>query len=72
MKTRRDKRTTISLAQVIWEMAEKRMEAGGFNNNFSAYVADLIRRDRDSGAPAANPDYPYPPVRNHSPNESRK
>ena len=46
-KIREDKRTTVSLAQVVWEMAEKLMEAKGFNDNFSAYVADLIRRDKE-------------------------
>lgn len=45
--TRADKRTTVSLAEVIWKMAEKQMEAKGFNYNFSAYVADLIRRDKE-------------------------
>ena len=47
-KVRQDKRTTVSLAQVVWETAEKIMEAKGFNDNFSAYVADLIRRDKGS------------------------
>jgi O-glycosyl hydrolase len=46
-KTRSDKRTTVSLARVVWEMAEEQMQAKGFNDNFSAYVADLIRRDKE-------------------------
>jgi hypothetical protein len=28
-------------------MAEEQMKAKGFNDNFSAYVADLIRRDKE-------------------------
>jgi non-homologous end joining protein Ku len=46
-KRRQDKRTTISLAQVVWDMAEEMMEKKGFNDNFSAYIADLIRRDKE-------------------------
>jgi len=44
---REDKRTTVSLAPVLWVMAEAQMERKGFNNNFSSYVADLIRRDHE-------------------------
>ena len=44
---REDKRTTVSLAPVLWVMAEAMMERKGFNNNFSSYVADLIRRDHE-------------------------
>ncbi len=40
-------RTSISLAYVVWEMAHKNMKALGYNQNFSAYVAALIRRDRE-------------------------
>ena len=47
MNTRNDKRTTVSLAGIVWEMAEEQMVAKGFNDNFSAYCADLIRRDRE-------------------------
>lgn len=47
MSERSDKRTSISLASVIWEMAEDQMRAKGFNENFSSYIADLIRRDRE-------------------------
>ena len=43
---RSDKRTTVSLAGVVWEMAEARMEREGYNGNFSAYIAELIRRDK--------------------------
>lgn len=46
-KKRRDKRITISLAQVVMTMAVENMEERGFNENFSAYIADLIRRDRE-------------------------
>jgi hypothetical protein len=46
-KTRSDKRTTVSLARVVWDLAEEQMKAKGFNDNFSAYVADLIRRDKE-------------------------
>ncbi|HEY5910857.1 MAG TPA: hypothetical protein VJA21_09675 [Verrucomicrobiae bacterium] len=39
-------RTTISLAAVVWARADRMMQYKGFNGNFSAYVADLIRRDQ--------------------------
>lgn len=35
------------LAPVIAEIADQMMDRRGFNNNFSAYVADLIRRDQE-------------------------
>jgi non-homologous end joining protein Ku len=44
---RQDKRTTVSLAHVVWDMAETMMAQKGFNDNFSAYVADLVRRDKE-------------------------
>ena len=44
---RSDKRTTVSLAEVVWKMAEETMDAKGYNGNFSAYVAELIRRDKE-------------------------
>lgn len=50
---RRDKRTTISLARVVWEIAEEMMELKGFNGNISAYIADLIRRDKERTYPAS-------------------
>ena len=50
MSDRTDKRTTVSLAHVVWEMAEEQMQAKGFNDNFSAYCADLIRRDREKSS----------------------
>jgi len=50
MKQRDDKRTTVSLAKVVWGMAEEMMAAKGFNDNFSAYVADLVRRDQERQA----------------------
>ena|SRR5208337_1658062 len=46
-RNRSDKRTTVSLARMVWDMAEEQMQAKGFNDNFSAYVADLIRRDKE-------------------------
>jgi len=51
---REDKRTTVSLAPVLWVMAEAQMERKGFNNNFSSYVADLIRRDHERYAMTAD------------------
>jgi hypothetical protein len=50
MSERTDKRTTVSLAEVVWQMAESQMAEKGFNDNFSAYCADLIRRDRERSA----------------------
>lgn len=65
---RADKRTTVSLAWVIWDMAEEMMTAKGFNDNFSAYVADLIRRDKERKkrnptplGKASHIQYPSPP-----------
>ena len=55
MKGRKDKRTTVSLAHVVWVMAEEQMETKGFNDNFSAYIADLIRRDKERELPAKPP-----------------
>ena len=43
---RNDKRTTISLAEVVWKMAETRMAEEGYIDNFSQYVAELIRADK--------------------------
>ena len=43
---RKDVRTTISLAPVVMKIAEEMQAARGYNN-FSAYVADLIRRDQE-------------------------
>jgi len=39
-------RATVSLSKVVSEMAEQLMRKKGYDN-FSAYVADLIRRDRE-------------------------
>jgi hypothetical protein len=47
---REDRRTTISLAEVVYQTAEEMMEAKGYNGNFSAYLADLIRRDKEREA----------------------
>jgi hypothetical protein len=47
MSPQSEQRKTISLAPVLWGMAEALMERKGFNNNFSSYVADLIRRDHE-------------------------
>ena len=44
------KRGSVSLAQVIWDKAEQAMRRKGFNGNFSAYVADLIRNDSEATA----------------------
>lgn len=40
-------RTTVSIAKVVYHWAEQMMDAQGFNRNFSAYVAHLIRRDKE-------------------------
>lgn len=53
MRKRSDRRTTISLARVVWDMAIEMMDAKGFNDNFSAYVADLTRRDHETHAEAS-------------------
>lgn len=41
-------RTTVSLATVVWDAAYEMMRRKGYNNNFSSYVADLIRRDKEN------------------------
>ena len=45
MYKRARKRTTLSLEQVIYELAQENMQVRGFNGNFSGYVAELIRQD---------------------------
>ena len=55
MSERKDKRTTVSLADVVWKMAEEQMAAKGFNDNFSSYIADLIRRDKERADEQKNP-----------------
>jgi hypothetical protein len=52
---RNDKRVTVSLAKIIWKTAENLMDLKGFNGNFSAYVADLIRRDQERLAGVERP-----------------
>lgn len=44
---RKDMRTTVSFAAVVWDMLWDNMGAGGFNNNVSAYLADRIRRHNE-------------------------
>jgi hypothetical protein len=69
MKARKDKRTSISLAQVVWDWAMEMMEAKGYNDNISAYIADLIRRDKErqeekeSQKPKSSSSTSYPPHR---------
>ncbi len=43
-----EKRTTVSLSRVVWQMAQFLMEEEGFNGNFSSFVADRIRRHHES------------------------
>jgi hypothetical protein len=38
---------SISLSKVVSEWADELSQKKGFGSNFSAYIADLIRRDRD-------------------------
>jgi hypothetical protein len=56
--SRKDVRATISLQPVVMQWAEEAMALGG-HNNFSAFVADLIRRHREKSLvpapPAADP-----------------
>ncbi len=44
---RRSIRATISLSGVVWDMAQTLMDQGGYNGNFSSYVADRIRRHHE-------------------------
>jgi len=48
-----DRRTTITVSPVVWVMAEEMMAAKGFSHNFSSYVCDLIRRDKERHAAQA-------------------
>lgn len=65
MNTKADsKRGSVSLAQVIWDKAAECMARKGFNGNFSAYVADLIRQDaaqRETNPPRKNKSSPRLP-----------
>jgi len=45
------KRTTVILDQLVWALAEENMRLRGYNRNFSAYIADLIRRDLEMLTP---------------------
>jgi len=47
MKSEKDSRKTISIAKVVMDWAEEIMRDQGFNKNFSAYVAHLIRQDKE-------------------------
>lgn len=57
-------RTTISLAKVVDDLAQEMMEIRGFNGNFSNYIADLVRRDKErlDAATAAQSPAVSPPV----------
>lgn len=44
---REEWRTTVSFAGVVRETMEQNMELGGYNNNVSAYLAQLVRNDRE-------------------------
>lgn len=75
MSERGDKRTGICLDLVVWQIAEDMMRRRGFNKNFSAYVADLIRRDQER-AELAKPRpvpvvYPVRPATKPELNETR-
>lgn len=69
---------SISLSHAVYAWAVQLAEKKGFDNNFSAYIADLIRRDREreesragyhmpeSRAPAFNEPAP-PPYKTRKP-----
>jgi hypothetical protein len=38
---------SISLSKVVSKWADELAQKKGFGSNFSAYMADLVRRDRD-------------------------
>jgi len=40
-------KTSISLSEIVYAWAEELAANKGFANNFSAYIADLIRKDKD-------------------------
>ena len=48
-------KTAISLTPVVLNWAKQLAEQKGFGSNFSAYVADLIRRDNENAASYKNP-----------------
>ena len=47
-------KTAISLTPVVLNWAKQLAEQKGFGSNFSAYVADLIRRDNENGGAPKN------------------
>ncbi len=57
---RKDVRTTISLTKVIWDWAEEIMDERGYNN-FSSYVADLVRRHKEELDREKKGHVTYPP-----------
>jgi hypothetical protein len=48
----KDMRTSVSLSGTVWKWAEELMREDGFNGNFSSFVADLVRRRKESRGPA--------------------
>jgi hypothetical protein len=42
-----EKRTSLLVSGVVWNAGQRQMSRKGFNGNFSAYIADLIRRDEE-------------------------
>jgi len=47
-------KTAISLTPVVLNWAKNLAEEKGFGSNFSAYVADLIRRDQEHAQAGKN------------------
>lgn len=48
-------KTAISLTPVVLNWAKQLAEQKGFGSNFSAYVADLIRRDNENAGIPKSP-----------------
>lgn len=46
-KTSDSEKLSISLSKTVYAWAQELAAAKGFDTNFSAYVADLIRRDQN-------------------------
>ena len=60
-------RTTVSLSAVVQQWADELMAAGGYNGNFSAFVAALVRDEKRRGELSAPAELKDAPSANSSP-----
>ena len=71
-KTSDSEKLSISLSKTVYAWAQELAAAKGFDTNFSAYVADLIRRDQEREQARKINIYPMPGKRHSALNEPDK